>query len=96
MPWDRRQPTDPKYRTAEHRRERARWVREMQTQGYLLCQQPVCVEPSRVITPNTRWHAGHADDGVNYIGPVHATCNRQDGAKRGNERSRGVDRRWKL
>ena len=96
MPWDPNRRSHPKYRTPEHRRERARWVRQMEHDGYLVCQQPVCLSPTRIIKPGDRWHLGHDDSGTVYIGPVCARCNVVDGAKRGNRRSRGVDvpRRW--
>jgi hypothetical protein len=96
MPWDRTTPTDPKYRTAEHRRERAKWVTILEQQGYLVCAQPVCVMAQRTIGQGDAWHLGHNDSGTGYIGPTHARCNVRDGAVRGNARSRGAEtvRRW--
>lgn len=90
---------NPKYKTREHRRERAKWARLMASQGYLECQQPVCVMPTRIINDGDRWHLGHDDTGAAYIGPTHMTCNVKDGARRGNRRSRGLPddethRRW--
>ena len=86
MPWDRSQPVDPKYRSKAHRAERAKYVRQMEREGYLICQQPVCLNPSRVILPGDRWHLGHDDSGTQYIGPVCARCNVVDGAKRARAR----------
>lgn len=87
-------PTKAKYRSPEHRRERARLVLLMETQGYLTCAQPVCVMATRTIEQGEAWHLGHDDLGISFIGPTHATCNVKDGARRGNARSRGPARRW--
>lgn len=96
MPWDRSAPTDPKYRSKAHRDERAKYVRQMERDGYLVCAQPVCVMPTRIIHAGEPWHLGHDDTGTVFIGPVCARCNRVDGAKRGNARSRGLVRRWEF
>jgi hypothetical protein len=99
MPWDRSQPTDPKYRSKEHRAERARLNAQLHRDGFLMCAQPECVEDDRTIYPGTRWCAGHDESGTRYIGPVHFVCNIRDGAKRGNARARGEGgpvRRWPL
>jgi hypothetical protein len=88
MPWDRTAPSNPKYRTAEHQAERKRWQAQLERDGWLDCMQPICLMPSRVIHRGERWHLGHAEDGVTYIGPVHPKCNVVDGAKRGNARSK--------
>lgn len=103
MPWQttRTPGTSEKYRTAEHRRERARLVAQLERDGYLICTAAVCVMPSRIITnANGRdadgLHAGHNDDGVTYAGPQHNACNVKDGARRGNRRARQGRRRWAL
>lgn len=99
MPWDRSQPTDPKYRSKAHRAERAKWQREIDRAGSVQCAQPECVMDSRTIWAGQAWHLGHAEDGVTYIGPVHPQCNWRDGARRGNARARGLHdapRRWPL
>ena len=99
MPWSTTRPagTQAKYRTPEHRRERARLERMMQAQAYLECAQPVCVMGDRTIHRDQRWCAGHDDTGTVYIGPVHARCNVVDAAVRANRRSRGrALRRWVL
>lgn len=97
MPWSttRKPGTDPKYRTAEHRRRRAGYVRQIKAGEYIGCTAKTCVFPSRQITnPNGRardgLHLGHEDDGVTYAGPQHNACNVKDGARRGNARSRGL------
>jgi len=68
----------------------------MERDGYLICQQPTCLHPTPVILPGQPWHLGHDDTGTHYIGPVHARCNRIDGAVRGNRKSRGIETpiRW--
>jgi hypothetical protein len=103
MAWDRSAPSDPKYRSKAHREYRDGLVRQLERQGYLICTAPVCVLGDRTITnPNGRapdgLTAGHEDDGVNYRGPEHLDCNRKDGARRGNRRSRQRldSKRWAL
>lgn len=81
--------TDPKYRTPEHRRTRARYARQLKRDGRLECAQPICVEDSRTILPGTRWAAGHDDTGRHYIGPVHASCNLADAQRRGVAAAQG-------
>lgn len=95
MGWDRSAPSHPKYRTPEHRRYRRRLEQEMRTQGYLVCAQPECVMPTRVINQGEAWHAGHDDTGSHYIGAVHARCNTRDGAKRARARQ-DAPSRWNL
>lgn len=96
MAWDRSAPTDPKYRSKAHRDERAKYVRQMERDGYLVCAQPVCVMPTRIIQRGDRWHLGHDASGTQFIGPVCARCNVVDGARRGNAKARGVGEpdRW--
>lgn len=96
MPWDRGTPSNPKYKTREHRAERAKWATLMHTQGHLACAQPVCVMTTRTINNGEPWHVGHDETGTAYIGPVHAACNIKDAAVRANRRSRGIVRRWPL
>jgi hypothetical protein len=84
---------NPKYKTREHRQERAKWVLLMATQGYLICAQPTCLMPDRTIESGDRWHLGHDETGQNYIGPTHVTCNVVDGAKRGRARQMQA-KRW--
>lgn len=75
--------SDPKYHTPEHRRERAKYARQLKRDGSLTCKQPICVEGSRQILSGTKWAVGHDDTGRHYIGPVHATCNLEDARTRG-------------
>jgi len=104
MPWaTTRQPgTAAKYRTAEHRTLRASYVRLIKAGQALECTAAVCVfGRAPIVNPNGRdpdgLHLGHADNGVDYAGPQHNACNVKDGARRGNQRSRGVaPRRWVL
>src|SRR4051794_14072190 len=95
MPWDRSTPTDPKYRTKAHRDERAKYVRQMKRDGYLICAQPVCVMGERTIQRHDDWHLGHDETGMQYIGPTHAACNVKDGARRARaRRDDPIVRRW--
>lgn len=97
MSW-KRGPTNPKYRTPEHKAERKRLEREMQVRGYLWCAQDVCVMPSRAIKPHERWHVAHDHTGTTYLGAAHAKCNVRDGAVRARARQLGTDtpRGWVL
>lgn len=79
--------TAPKYRTAQHRAERMRYVHVVAL-GNGWCCEPICLMPSRYIEPGTAWDVGHDTTGTQYIGPCHARCNRSEGATRGN-RNRG-------
>ena len=95
MPWVRGQPSNPKYRTKAHRMERAKYVQQMERTGYLVCAQPMCVMPTRIIQAGQAWHLGHDDTGTQYIGPTHAYCNVRDGAKRARSRQ-DRPQRWPL
>ena len=99
MPWIKRSGSAPKYRTPKHRQERERWVRVLERDGTVQCAQPVCVMPTRAIHNGQTWHLGHADNGVDYIGPVHPLCNVKDGARRGRAKQDAGParpRRWSL
>jgi len=105
MPWSTtRQPgTNAKYRTAEHRKLRAAYVSMIKAGQALDCTASVCVfDYAPIVNPDGRapdgLHLGHADNGVDYAGPQHNLCNVKDGARRGNQRSRGAGpvRRWVL
>jgi hypothetical protein len=101
MPWDRSQPSDPKYRSREHRAYVAHLKQRLRFEGVLWCTAAECLFESRAITnsygrDDDGLTAGHADNGVDYDGPQHRACNVRDGARRGNARSRKADtpRRW--
>jgi hypothetical protein len=100
VPWDRSLQSAPKYKTAEHQRERKRRMAEYERAGHVECAQPVCVMPSRTLVWPEPAHLGHDDTGSYYIGLCHVACNVKDGAVRGNRRSRGLPdgqaRRWAL
>jgi hypothetical protein len=97
MAWARGS-TNPKYQTREHRAERARWAQRLKRDGVVYCAQPVCVMPSRAILEGQGWHLGHADNGVDYIGPTHVDCNVKDAAVRARAKQLGTTtpRRWVL
>ena len=86
-------PTDPKYRTKEHRDRRAALVRQIKAGHLVECTADECVIGDRAIT-NTDGrdcdglHLGHNADGITYAGPQHRACNIRDGARRANVRSR--------
>lgn len=67
---------------------------ELERNGHATCAQPICVMPSRLITPTMRWCAGHDDAGTTYIGPVHMRCNVRDGARRARARQDVTTLRW--
>lgn len=99
MPWDRAAGTHPKYRTAQHRRYRARLVAQLKRDGYLTCTADDCLFDTRDITnPNGRdpdgLHAGHEDDGITYRGPQHNLCNVRDGAVRARARQEARNLDW--
>jgi hypothetical protein len=90
MPWDRSAQSAAKYKTPEHKRERARRMAEYEAAGYVDCAQPVCVMPTRTLVWPEPAHLGHDDSGEHYIGLCHVRCNVLDGSVRGNRRSRGI------
>ena len=81
MTWPR-QATAPKYRSKAHRLTREYWALYLARVGQVDCAQPVCLMPTRTIRNGERWHLGHSDDGLSYIGPVHPRCNREAGAQK--------------
>ena len=100
MPWDRSQPTDPKYRTREHRQYVASLKAKLLRDGVLWCTARECLFDSRAIVnrdgrDDDGLTAGHADNGVDYDGPQHRACNIHDAAVRARGR-RGRPSRWDL
>lgn len=99
-------PTNPKYRTAEHRNRRAQLVKLLNAGQVLQCCEDHCLFDSRDITnPNGSQddglHLAHERDGVTYRGASHRACNLHDAGKRANLRSRGLsdqvqNSRWVL
>ena len=71
----------------EHQAERARWKPRVE-RGDVDCHAVICLEPSRRIAPDARWHLGHTPDRSAWTGPEHERCNTSEGATRGN-RQRG-------
>ena len=101
MAWDRSQPTDPKYRSKQHRDRRAALVRQLERDGYLECTADVCVFPSRAITVangkrRDGLHLGHEPDGITYRGAQHAACNVYDAVVRSNLKGSSQPQRWPL
>lgn len=91
--------TAAKYRTAEHRRMRSGYVRQLAAGQALECTAKVCVFDGAPITnPDGRdpdgLHLGHEDDGVTYAGPQHNACNLKDAAVRARAKQSTPPRRW--
>jgi hypothetical protein len=74
--------SDPRYRYA-HQQKRKQWEPAVQA-GDVNCHAIVCLMPSRWINPADEWDLGHTPDGTTWTGPEHPTCNRSEGARRGN------------
>lgn len=52
--------------------------------GEATCHEPVCLMPTRVINPGSKWDLCHDTTGTQILGPGHRKCNRSEGAIRGN------------
>lgn len=48
------------------------------------CHEPICLMPTRSITPGSQWHLSHDTTGTRIIGPSHGICNTTEAAIRGN------------
>lgn len=74
-----------------HQAERKKWQPSVDAgQGY--CSAATCLFPDRWIEPGTPWDLGHTPDRTTWTGPEHMSCNRSEGARRGN-RMRGAARK---
>lgn len=71
----------------DHQRLRAQWQPVVDA-GQAHCHAVVCLLPTRWIAPGSHWDLGHTPDRTAYTGPEHRTCNRSEGARRGNARRR--------
>lgn len=85
-----------KYRTREYLTARRNLEDRMRHDGHLVCAEPVCKKPTRVIHPGEPWHVCHDPTGTTILGPGHAACNTSEGATRGNATRRRSPRRWNL
>jgi len=74
-----------------HQQERLKWKPAVDA-GLVDCHEPICLMPSRHITPGTPWHLSHTPDGKRWTGPSHARCNTSEAAIRGNNMRRGIAR----
>jgi hypothetical protein len=81
MPWSNTRPRKTKY-DASHNREAARHRAALRAQGQGTCAEPVCVAPSRTITPGMDLHLSHDPSGRVILGLSHAQCNRAEAARR--------------
>lgn len=90
MSWANSRPNggkvNPKYRTKQHRDTVNAYKAQLARDGHLICAQPECVMPTRVILPGMEWAAGHDNTGSTYVGPVHRRCNSRDAGKRARAR----------
>lgn len=84
----KRAPTVARGYGQQHRRERARWA-PIVAAGHASCCQPVCLMPSRAITPGTPWDLAHDPTRTRWLGPAHRRCNRRDGMLNGAAQRRG-------
>lgn len=80
MAFRERSKTDAKYKTKEHRDERAKWKVLVELGGANCC---LCGYP---IAPGGAFHLDHTPDGTGYRGAAHPRCNVVDGARRGRAR----------
>ncbi len=44
----------------------------------------VCTICKEDVNPGEEWDLDHTEDRMGYRGPAHSSCNRRDGAERGN------------
>jgi len=63
----------------QHVQERRRWEPVVAT-GRVSCWR--C---HILIAPNSKWHLGHNDEGTEYKGPEHASCNIEAASRRAVE-----------
>jgi hypothetical protein len=61
-----------------HQRLRQQWTPRV------MAGECVCAKCGQPIHPGQQWDLGHTDHRDGYTGPEHASCNRSDGARRGN------------
>jgi len=66
-----------------HQKLRARWAPKVAA-GQAWCHAAACQMPTRWIPPGSDWDLGHTPDRAAWTGPEHASCNRSEGAARGN------------
>lgn len=76
---------------AEHRAERQRYVRLIQSGEVVLCHFPWCGQPIWETNGNLPdgLNLDHNADRTGYRGPAHRDCNIKDGARRGRARQDG-------
>lgn len=77
----------PQYRHA-HQAERKRWQPVVDA-GEAYCAERICKMSTRWIAPGSRWDLAHDETGTVYLGPAHHSCNRSEGAARGNRMRAG-------
>ena len=75
--------TAPKYGTS-YQAIRKAWA-PVVARGDATCHEPICLMPTRAITPGSRWHLSHDPTGTVILGPSHQRCNTSEAATRGNK-----------
>lgn len=70
-----------------HQQLRDQW-RPVVNAGEAHCHAVRCLLPTRWIQPGEPWDLGHTPDRSAYTGPEHRSCNRSEGARRGNAQRR--------
>lgn len=78
MTWHRQSGSNPIYRTATHRQAREQLLKAYRP------GDPCCLCGGPMWPPTSQLHADHHPGTGEYRGLAHATCNRSDGARRGN------------
>lgn len=73
------------WRAHRHKRDA---LRPMVDRGDAYCTEPICTQPSRWIKPGTPWDLAHNRETGEHRGPAHATCNRSEGGRYVQRKSR--------
>lgn len=85
MSWSSSRPnggsTAAKYRTAQHRRDRADHIARLRAVGHGLCAEPVCLMRSRTIVPGMKLDLCHDRPTGAVLGLGHARCNRSEASR---------------
>lgn len=79
--WARAKPPRKQYGRA-FRNQRDAALAQLRAAGTGTCAEPVCVAPTRLITPDMDLHLSHDPSGHHVIGLSHSQCNRVEAARR--------------
>lgn len=79
----------------DHRRLREALIIELFEEAEATGEIPICIHCGYEMRSDQSLDLDHTSDGLDYRGIVHSSCNRSEGAKRGNQmRNRKNTRRW--